>query len=74
MTPLVRCQVADVGTALDLFVAIAPEIEVQARTAELIDLQVGDRCRITLPPEAISIWSVSTQLSPVGHDLLHVDP
>jgi ABC-type Fe3+/spermidine/putrescine transport system ATPase subunit/ABC-type sulfate transport system permease component len=66
--------IADVGTALDLFVAIAPEIEVQARTAELIDLQVGDRCRITLPPEAISIWSVSTQLSPVGHDLLHVDP
>ena len=65
--------IADVGTALDLFVAITLGIEIQVRTSELIDLQVGDRCRVILPPEAISIWSVSTQLPPGSRDLSHLD-
>jgi molybdate transport system permease protein len=48
--------IADVGTAFDLFIAVAPDLEIQARTTELIDYALGDHCRIELPVDAISLW------------------
>jgi molybdate transport system permease protein len=48
--------VAYVGTAFDLLIALAPHIEIQARTADPVDYQAGDPCRITLPPAAITLW------------------
>ncbi len=54
--------IADVGTAIDLFIAITGELEIQARTLDPVDFQVGTRCRVELPPEAISLWAVSTSL------------
>jgi molybdate transport system permease protein len=47
--------IADVGTAVDLFV-IAGGVEIHARTPDLVDLRVGQRCFVELPPEAISLW------------------
>lgn len=55
--------VVDIGTAFDLFIAIAPELEIQARTADLIDYYAGGRCRIELPVDAISLWPTSLSLS-----------
>jgi molybdate transport system permease protein len=49
--------VADVGTALDLFVEIAPGVEIQARTPDPVELVAGARCRVELPFDAISLWS-----------------
>jgi ABC-type sulfate/molybdate transport systems ATPase subunit len=48
--------VADVGTAFDLFISIAPGLEIHARTTEARRFEIGDRCHIQLPNEAISVW------------------
>jgi molybdate transport system permease protein len=48
--------IADVGTAVDLFISIAPGLEIHARTTERGSFQVGDPCRLELPDEAISVW------------------
>jgi ABC-type sulfate/molybdate transport systems ATPase subunit/ABC-type sulfate transport system permease component len=48
--------VADVGTAFDLFISIAPGLEIHARTTETRRFEIGDRCHIQLPNEAISVW------------------
>jgi ABC-type Fe3+/spermidine/putrescine transport system ATPase subunit/ABC-type sulfate transport system permease component len=50
--------VADVGTAVDLLVAIAPDLEIQARVQSPIDLRVGEHCHVVLPLEAISVWAM----------------
>jgi ABC-type Fe3+/spermidine/putrescine transport system ATPase subunit/ABC-type sulfate transport system permease component len=56
--------IADVGTAVDLFVAIAEGVEIQARTPDLVDLRVGQRCFVELPPEAISLWPAPAGRAP----------
>ena len=48
--------VADVGTVVDLFISIARGLEIHARTTEGRRFEIGDRCHIELPSEAISIW------------------
>jgi ABC-type Fe3+/spermidine/putrescine transport system ATPase subunit/ABC-type sulfate transport system permease component len=50
--------IADLGTSLELFVAITAEIELQAHTPGAMDLHVGERCRIEFPPDAIAVWPV----------------
>lgn len=55
--------VADVGTAVELFIPITDELEIQARTSDPVDFQVGTRCRIELPPEMISLWAASASLN-----------
>jgi molybdate transport system permease protein len=49
--------IADVGTAVDLFVTMNPDLELQARVPEPVDLRVGDRCRIELAPSTITLWA-----------------
>ncbi len=51
--------VADIGTSVDLFVAITPGIELRARTPDPIDLEVGSLCRVELAADAITLWPVS---------------
>ena len=48
--------VADVGTAVDLFISLAAGLEIHARTTERHGFRVGDPCHIELPREAISVW------------------
>ena len=48
--------VADVGTAVDLFISITAGLEIHARTTERRGFEIGDRCHIELPSEAISVW------------------
>jgi hypothetical protein len=48
--------VADIGTAVDLFISIARGLEIHARTTEGRRFEIGDRCHIQLPSEAISVW------------------
>lgn len=53
--------VADVGTALDLFVALSSHLELQIRTTDQVTLVVGDRCQVVMPKESLTIWP--TELS-----------
>jgi ABC-type sulfate/molybdate transport systems ATPase subunit/ABC-type sulfate transport system permease component len=48
--------IADVGTAVDLFISIATGLEIHARTTERGGFEIGDPCRLELPNEAISVW------------------
>ena len=48
--------VADVGTAYDLFLSVGDGLEIHARTWGSLDVDVGSRCRVELDPEAISLW------------------
>jgi len=50
---------ADVGTAFEVFIAINDGLEVQARTSDEVDLDVGDECHIELPLDAISVWPMA---------------
>jgi molybdate transport system permease protein len=52
--------VADTGTAYDLFVSVGEGCEIKARTWGSLDVDVGSRCRVELDPEAISLWAVPT--------------
>ncbi|MHB8378347.1 MAG: ATP-binding cassette domain-containing protein [Acidimicrobiales bacterium] len=55
----VLSDVADTGTAYDLFVSVGDGCEIRARTWGSFDLGVGSRCRVDLDSEAISLWPVS---------------
>ena len=48
--------VADVGTAVDLFISLASQLEIQARAVGQFDLEVGAECHVELPTEAITVW------------------
>ena len=48
--------VADVGTAVELFISLGAGLEIHARTAARHGFRIGDRCHIELPSEAISVW------------------
>jgi len=50
--------VADVGTAWDLFVALSPHLELQVRTTEPFSLAVGDHCRVVLESAYLTVWPV----------------
>jgi len=47
---------ADIGTATDVFVTLAQDVELQVRTTEAMTLVVGDRCRLLLPREFLTLW------------------
>jgi ABC-type Fe3+/spermidine/putrescine transport system ATPase subunit/ABC-type sulfate transport system permease component len=53
--------IADVGTAVDLFISLTEHLEIQARTADQVEFEVGDECRVDLPPEAITLWPDATE-------------
>jgi ABC-type Fe3+/spermidine/putrescine transport system ATPase subunit/ABC-type sulfate transport system permease component len=48
--------IADVGTAVDVFISLGAELEIQARTAGPVAFEIGDPCHVHLPPEAITLW------------------
>jgi hypothetical protein len=48
--------IADVGTAVDLFISISENLEIQARTVDQVAFQIGDPCYIELPADAITLW------------------
>jgi ABC-type Fe3+/spermidine/putrescine transport system ATPase subunit/ABC-type sulfate transport system permease component len=51
--------VADVGTAFDLFLAVGDDLVLQARVVESSGLSVGMRCRVELSQEAILVWPMA---------------
>jgi ABC-type sulfate/molybdate transport systems ATPase subunit/ABC-type sulfate transport system permease component len=55
--------IADVGTAVDLFVAVAPGLELQVRATQWRDFELGDPCHLALPSEAITVWRADPALS-----------
>ncbi len=55
--------VADVGTAVDLFISLGSHLEIQARTVVHAGYEVGDPCFVELPPEAITLWPDATRPS-----------
>jgi molybdate transport system permease protein len=48
--------VANVGTAVDLFISIGAGLEIHARTTETVGFEIGDPCQLELPNDAISVW------------------
>jgi molybdate transport system permease protein len=52
--------VADVGTAVTVTIAVADGPVLRARTIEQVSLDVGDPCRVTLPPAAVTLWPAAT--------------
>jgi molybdate transport system permease protein len=48
--------IADVGTAVDLFISLSAHLEIQARTVGPVESEIGDACHVGLPPEAITLW------------------
>lgn len=48
--------IADVGTAVDYFVALDGQLEIEARLPEPIDLQVGSPCWVEIASDEISLW------------------
>jgi ABC-type Fe3+/spermidine/putrescine transport system ATPase subunit len=53
--------IADVGTAVDLFISLTEHLEIQARTVDQVVFEIGDVCRVDLPPEAITLWPDATE-------------
>jgi ABC-type sulfate/molybdate transport systems ATPase subunit/ABC-type sulfate transport system permease component len=52
----VFADVADVGTAVDLFISLSAHLEIQARTVEHAGYEIGGTCLVGLPPDAITLW------------------
>jgi ABC-type Fe3+/spermidine/putrescine transport system ATPase subunit len=48
--------IADVGTAVNLFISLTEHLEIQARAVDQVEFEVGDACHVDLPPEAITLW------------------
>ena len=48
--------IADVGGAVDLFISLTGQLEIQMRTVEQVEFEIGDACLVDLPPEAITMW------------------
>jgi len=49
--------VIDTGTGIDLYVAVSPSVEIQARTSSDIgDLRVGQGVTLDLPRDAVTVW------------------
>lgn len=61
--------VADVGTAYDLFVTLGQGVELQARVTDAVNVAIGEECRVLIASDAISLWaleapSLETPLAP----------
>jgi len=48
--------IADVGTAVDLFISLSTHLEIQARIVVRAEYETGDPCHVDLPSEAITVW------------------
>ena len=47
---------ADLGTATELIVTVGAGFELEVRTPDRTELEVGQRCHLELPPASISLW------------------
>jgi molybdate transport system permease protein len=50
--------VAELGTSVDYFVRVNPELELRARTAGPLPLAVGGVCGVEVPADAVQVWTV----------------
>jgi molybdate transport system permease protein len=56
--------IADIGTLVTLTVQLTDGPELRIRTAGADGLDLGDRCRIDLKPESITLWLTSPPAGP----------
>jgi ABC-type sulfate/molybdate transport systems ATPase subunit/ABC-type sulfate transport system permease component len=56
--------IADVGTSVDLFISITPQLEIRARQEDPVDFRIGDSCRVGLAPQAIAVWPALVEPDP----------
>ena len=59
--------VADVGIATDLLVALAPDVVLHVRCTDDREFELGDPCRVALPADAISVWATNPQVGGGDH-------
>jgi hypothetical protein len=48
--------IADLGAATELIVTVDAGLELEVRTPDRPELEVGQRCHLELPPASISLW------------------
>ncbi len=53
--------IADVGTATELIIAVTPTLELELRTPDHLDLEIGHVCHVELPRDAITLWPMAEQ-------------
>jgi molybdate transport system permease protein len=56
--------IADVGAATELIIAISPTLELEVRTPDQVDLDIGQTCHLELPSDAITLWPMADQATP----------
>lgn len=61
--------VADTGIGYDLFIDVGDGFELRARTTGPLEVGVGERCRLRVPSEAISLWPAPEADESQGHSL-----
>jgi molybdate transport system permease protein len=54
--------IADMGSTYDIFVTVADEIELVARTRDALEVAVGSACRVACEPSAISLWAAPIEV------------
>jgi ABC-type Fe3+/spermidine/putrescine transport system ATPase subunit/ABC-type sulfate transport system permease component len=55
--------VAELGTAVDLFLEVNDDLTLQARAGNGDGLVIGEKYRVELSPDAISVWATTSTLS-----------
>ncbi|MHB1712721.1 MAG: ABC transporter ATP-binding protein/permease [Acidimicrobiales bacterium] len=59
--------VAEMGTSVELLVALTSGLELRARRPDPVDLEIGRPCHIELPADAITLWPASSGPSALGY-------
>ena len=60
VSPGTFTDIADVGTAVDLFISLSAHLEIRTRTVGPVAFEIGDSCHVDLPLGAISVWPDAT--------------
>jgi ABC-type sulfate/molybdate transport systems ATPase subunit len=50
--------IIDLGRTVEVVVVLTGDIELRARTGEIPDLHIGDRCHVAAEADAVSTWEV----------------
>ena len=56
--------IADVGTAYVVYVALGDEVEIQARSTSVVEVRIGDDCEVCFDEGSLTLWPTGQIPSP----------
>jgi molybdate transport system permease protein len=65
---------ADVGTAVDLYLRLDDDVELRARLADPVDLVVGAPCVLTVDRDDIAVWARADEHAEIDVPGAHLGP